>query len=136
MAADAIARAALALAALLFALALPGNDPEDAGCAAPAERSAEAGHTRAVTCAGGASLRGPARLLYDLRLDPNRADAATLEALPGIGATRAEAIVAGRPYGSVAELARVPGIGPMTLSRIAPLIEVTAESGASTGRKR
>lgn len=123
------ARAALLLAALLFAFALPAEPPDRANCAAPAERSTEAGHTRAVSCAGGAPLRGPARLLFGLRLDPNRADAATLEVLPGIGATRAEAIVAGRaqaPYLEVAELARVPGIGPTTLSRIAPLLEVGA----------
>jgi len=129
VAAHATARAALALSALLFALALPGDDGEPVGCPAPAEQAADAGHTRAVSCAGGAPLRGPARLLYGLRLDPNRADAATLEALPGIGATRAEAIVAGRaerPYRSVAELGRVPGIGPATLSRIAPLLEVNA----------
>ena len=127
MAADATARAALALAALLFALALPWDDTEDVRCAAPAEQSAEASRTRAVSCAGGAPLRGPARLLYGLRLDPNRADAAPLAALPGIGAARADAIVAGRPYRNVAELARVPGIGPTTLSRIAPLLEVNAE---------
>jgi competence protein ComEA len=126
---DGAARAALLLAALLFAFALPPDPPDLADCAAPAERSTEAGHTRAVSCAGGAPLRGPARLLFGLRLDPNRADAATLEVLPGIGATRAEASVAGRapaPYRQVAELARVPGIGPTTLSRIAPLLEVDA----------
>lgn len=124
------AQAALLLAALLFALALPPDDPARAGCAAPAERAAQAGHTRAVSCAGGAPLRGPARLLFGLRLDPNRADAASLEVLPGIGATRARAIVAARaqrPYREVAELARVPGIGPVTLSRIAPFLEVSDE---------
>jgi competence protein ComEA len=125
--AQSAAWAALILAALLFALALPQDASELGACAAPGERTAESGHTQAVSCASGAPLRGPARLLFGLRLDPNRADAATLEVLPGIGATRAEAIVAGRaaaPYRSVAELARVPGIGPTTLSRIAPLLEI------------
>jgi competence protein ComEA len=124
---DGAARAALLLAALLFASALPPDGAERAECAAPAEQAAEAGHTRAVSCDGGPPLRGPARLLYGLRLDANRADAASLDALPGIGATRAEAIVKGRaerPYRSVAELARVPGIGPVTLSRIAPFLAV------------
>jgi competence protein ComEA len=126
------AQAALLLAALLFALALPRDGAVRAACDAPAELAAAGGHTRAVTCAGGAPLRGPARLLYGLPLDPNRADAATLEALPGIGATRAEAIVAGRaqsPYRSVGELGRVPGIGPVTLARIAPFLSV--EEGAA-----
>ena len=129
------AQAALWLAALLFASALPQGDTEPAGCDAPAELAAEAGHTRAVSCEGGPALRGPARLLYGLRLDPNRADAASLEALPGIGATRADAIVAGRaarPYRSVAELARVPGIGPVTLSRIAPFLSVEDARGVSS----
>ncbi|MEN8162084.1 MAG: helix-hairpin-helix domain-containing protein [Myxococcota bacterium] len=67
---------------------------------------------------------GAARLLFGLRLDPNREPAAALEALPGIGPARARAIVAGRPYCRVAELTRVPGIGPVTLSRIADRLEV------------
>ena len=118
------ARAGLALAAALFAWALPRVDPAPAACAAPAELAAEAGHTRAVTCAGGAPLRGPARLLYGLPLDLNRTDAASLEALPGVGPARAAAIVAARPFAQVAELSRVPGIGPGTLARIAPYLRV------------
>ena len=35
--------------------------------------------------AGGPELRGPARLLFGQRFDPNRADATTLQTLPGIG---------------------------------------------------
>jgi competence protein ComEA len=122
------ARAALALCAGLFAAALPGSDPEPAACAQPAEVDADAaGHTRAVSCAGGAPLRGPARLLYGLPLDPNAADAASLEVLPGLGPGRAAAIVAEReraPFAGVADLARVPGIGPVTLARIAPFLRV------------
>lgn len=121
------AQAALLLSALLFLAALPAERPAPADCAQPAERSAHAGATQAVSCAGGAPLRGPARLLYGLPIDPNRADAATLEVLPGIGAARAAAIVAERErarYASVAELSRVPGIGPVTLARIAPFLAV------------
>ena len=44
-------------------------------------------------CGGeGGELRGPARLLFGLAVDPNRADLATLEALPGIGPSRAAAL--------------------------------------------
>jgi len=45
-----------------------------------------------------------------------------LEAVPGIGPARAAAIVAGRgegPYRELADLARVRGIGPVTLRRSA-----------------
>lgn len=52
----------------------------------------------------------------------NTADAATLQTLPGIGATKAEAIVADRtangPFASCADLARVTGIGPATVANV------------------
>ncbi len=76
---------------------------------------------------------GAARLLFGLRLDLNHEPADQLEALPGIGPARAEAIVAGRPYCSVAGLTRVRGIGPVTLGRIADRVEVR---GADCKRSR
>lgn len=55
-------------------------------------------------------------------LDLNRADAAALSALPGIGPTLADRIVAERRsrghYRAVEELLEVPGIGPATLEKI------------------
>jgi competence protein ComEA len=52
----------------------------------------------------------------------NRADAADLEALPGIGAVLAERIVADRaangPFGVLADLERVSGIGPALIARL------------------
>jgi len=95
-------------------------------CAHPGEREASGGHTRRVTCdgaSGGGEVRGPARVLFGLGIDPNVADAAALEALPGVGPARAEAIVAGRAdgaYRTLADLRRVRGIGPVTLRRAAP----------------
>lgn len=130
-AAEGAAKAALGISALLFLTALPTESPEAGACAVPAERAAEAGRTSQVECAGGAALRGPARLLFGQPIDPNRADRETLAVLPGIGPSRAAAIVAGRaqrPYASVAELGRVPGIGPITLARIRPLLAVETES--------
>jgi hypothetical protein len=70
---------------------------------------------------------GAAVLLFGGRLDPNRAEPAALEALPGIGPARAAAIGAAReeaPFCRVSELRRVRGIGPVTLSRIAPFLQV------------
>lgn len=59
----------------------------------------------------------------------NTASAAELERLPGIGATRAQAIVACRQergaFSSVDELLRVDGIGPGILDGLRPY--VTAE---------
>jgi hypothetical protein len=70
--------------------------------------------------------RGAARLLWGLPLDLNREDVRELEALPGIGPGRARAIVAGRPHCALADLDRVPGIGPVTLRRLAGKVRVGA----------
>ena len=62
-------------------------------------------------------------------LDLNRASAAELERLPGIGPALAERIVQWREehglFRTVAELERVPGIGPRTVERLAPLARVS-----------
>ena len=52
----------------------------------------------------------------------NNASAAQLETLPGIGASKAAAIIANRPYATVDELDRVPGIGTKTLDQLRPYI--------------
>lgn len=109
----------------LFALEA-GRAPAGSGdrlplCPHPSEVEATAGHTRRVHCGlepGGPAVRGPARVLFGLGIDPNLADAAALEALPGVGPARAAAIVAGRAdgaYRSLSDLGRVRGIGPVTL---------------------
>lgn len=58
----------------------------------------------------------------------NRASAAELEELPGIGPTLAARIIDRRtaqgPYRSVEELREVPGIGEKLFSQIAPLVTV------------
>ncbi|MCB2153463.1 ComEA family DNA-binding protein [bacterium] len=60
------------------------------------------------------------------QIDINRASAEVLQALPGIGPTRAEAIVADReqngPFGTVNDLGRVSGIGEKTLESLRPMI--------------
>lgn len=69
--------------------------------------------------APGAAAAGP-----DARgtVDINTADAAALEALPGVGPAIAQAIVEWRaangPFASVDELEDVPGIGPSTLEKM------------------
>ncbi len=106
-------------------------------CRNPREIAAEAGWTTAVRCASSEAespayrLRGPALLLFGQPLDVNEIDARALEVLPGIGPSRAQAIVAARsagPFGSLAELERVPGIGPVTVARLAGWAEVAPSS--------
>lgn len=62
------------------------------------------------------------------RIDINRADVWLLQVLPGIGATRAQAIVDYRikngPFRSVDDLLKVTGVSSGTLERIRPLITV------------
>jgi len=129
----------LALAALQVSASGVGPETADglAPCPHPHEVAAVAGHTRRVSCheaSADAPVRGPARVLFGLGIDPNRASASTLEALPGVGPARAAAIVAGRAegaYRSLRDLRRVPGVGPVTLRRSAPwLVFEAAEAFA------
>jgi competence protein ComEA len=52
----------------------------------------------------------------------NTATATELESLPGIGASKAAAIIANRPYSTVEDLERVPGIGARTIDQLRPLV--------------
>ena len=106
-------------------------------CETPFERAADplSGFTSRVGCeaesAGSqASVRGPARLLFGLRLDLNSASQGALEALPAIGPARAAAIVrarASRRFSSLADLERVPGIGRKTRLGLQDWAMVTSE---------
>jgi len=132
------ARAALAIAALLFAPPLVRGAPPPAACPAPHERRGEAGHSVELACAASAApgrpVRGPARRLVGLPIDPNRADAVTLESLPGVGPVRALAILEARgrrPFRRVEDLERVPGIGPRTLAGLAGWIGIGELPGAA-----
>jgi len=64
------------------------------------------------------------------RVDPDHATAAQLARLPGVGMRLAKQIVADRdlrgPFGSAQALARVAGIGPVTVRRLEPFLLVTA----------
>lgn len=72
------------------------------------------GATRGLSVEAGGAIGPPVNL--------NSASAAELEALPHIGTAKAAAIVANRPYASVDDLERVPGIGPATLDDLRPLV--------------
>ena len=63
------------------------------------------------------------------KIDINRAEAWLLQALPGIGEAKAQAIVAYRqehgPFRSIEDLVKVSGIGPATLEKISDCITVS-----------
>ncbi len=54
----------------------------------------------------------------------NSATPAQLEKVPGLSAENASAIVAARPFKSVAELAKVKGIGPALYAKIKPYVKL------------
>ena len=75
----------------------------------------------------------PARLqTLGIPIDLNRASAAELASLDGIGPRLAARIVAARPFASVDDLARVRGIGRKRVAALRPRLRVTHVSdGAS-----
>jgi len=74
-------------------------------------------------------------------VDLNRATAEQLEALPGIGAVKAAAILAVRDtkggFQSMDELEAVRGIGPALVKKLRPLVRIGKKgtSSAKTTRK-
>ena len=54
----------------------------------------------------------------------NHATAGELETLPGIGPSKAEAIIVNRPYSAIDDLTRVPGIGAKTVEQLRALVTV------------
>jgi len=66
----------------------------------------------------------------DMRLDLNRATAAELTLLPGIGPKMAMSMVEDRkrngPFATVDDLARVHRIGPKTIEKLRPFVVVPA----------
>lgn len=129
-------RRALWLGAGLFALGAAvrlAAGPDEASWAwtpvAAADSGSAAGVRERVQAGIARAERAARPLGAGERLDPNLAPAVELERLPGIGAARARAIVEAReeePFRSLDDLARVPGIGPATLRRLAPHISLPA----------
>ena len=73
------------------------------------------------------SKAGPVELPSG-KVDINSADAELLETLPGIGETRAQAIIRYRgehgPFKGIGDIVAVPGIGSATLEGLRDLVEV------------
>lgn len=58
----------------------------------------------------------------------NTASQDELETIPGIGPTRAAQIIAGRPYSSVDELAKIAGISQAQVESLRPFVTTTGET--------
>lgn len=92
------------------------------------DRALAPGDTVVVT--GGAVEVRPAEnpLLVGLPIDPNTADAAALDTIPGVSTGLAEALVAERaahgPYRSFEALTRAPGVTPAVLEGLRPFLAV------------
>ena len=139
---------AIVLSGILGGRALAaGGDPVRPGCAALeavgadfvlGEPEGDALGPVTVRCVSdgqerlrGGRLEGIARLLEGERVDPNAAARELLENLPGVGPGRAGAIVEARersPFEATPDLERVPGIGPRTLEKLEPFLEVDSET--------
>ena len=77
------------------------------------------------------ALSQAARSLRDGgRLDVNRASQSELELLPGIGPALSERVVEGRPFDDLDDLLQVRGIGPRTLERLRPHLQIGPPSSS------
>lgn len=124
------------LAVLLLAAAIAGfsagegTDPLPL-CHQPEILASDAWGAERISCGGApgelSADAGLGGLLLGRAIDPNRASAAVLEALPGIGPVRAQAILSERaraPFESLAALERASGIGPKLRRRLEPWMQV------------
>ena len=111
------------------AVANPGYYPLTGGDSVEALLRAAGGTTEEADLTGlQLFVPGKAQGQQPQRVNINRAETWLLEALPGIGPVRAQAIVDYRerngPFRSTDELTRVEGIGTATYERIKALITV------------
>lgn len=76
-----------------------------------------------------ASVMGPqAKMNPDSPINVNTASRDELLKLPGIGETMALRIIEARPFLSTRDLLEVPGIGAVTLEKLAPFVSVTPKA--------
>lgn len=91
-----------------------------------------------LTPQGALPVRGPLRTQEAL-VPVNRAAAADLEGLPGIGASLAARIVSHReahgPFFHVDDLAKVSGIGRVRVDGLRALVSVDVETNANAGAR-
>lgn len=67
---------------------------------------------------------------FNQTIDPNTADLEELTLLPGVGEALAARIIERRPFTSLEDLRRVPGVGKRTLEHMQPMIDFGAQEGS------
>jgi DNA uptake protein ComE-like DNA-binding protein len=93
--------------------------------------------TPAVAQTSGASAktqRAPksgAKVAPTKPVDLNTASEAELVSVPGIGASTAKKIIAGRPYSSVADLSKV-GVSAASIKKISPMVTVSGAPASAS----
>jgi competence protein ComEA len=130
--------------------ALAREPPPQAASAAPVSSAGAAPPPVAATSPTETAEPPPAAIAHSARATPedpvyvNEADATELRRLPGIGAKRADAILALRArkqkFTRIEELLTVKGIGPKSLAKLRPLIRLTrptvpAKNSSTTGKE-
>lgn len=123
----------LAVSAVRWGVEVRGTGTDDG---LPAD-DALAEHLASTTAATVEEDRRSRPLEDGERIDPNRADVVELDRLPGVGPSTAAAIVSARDTGVAFrrpdDLLVVRGIGPATLERMRPWLELSGGHG-SRGR--
>jgi competence protein ComEA len=76
----------------------------------------------------------PAVAIPAAAIDLNKATAAELETLPGIGPVHALAIIGARPFSSVDDLAKVKGLGPARINALRGLVTASAAPVTATSK--
>lgn len=103
---------------------------------APAETPALA-PTEAAPNARQSSPPEPEKLGAGMTIDVNTATAEQLQLLPGIGPSRAAAIIENRramgPFRTVEDLARIRGIGPATVEGVRPYVTLSMPAAGGGG---
>ena len=85
----------------------------------PLEREAERKETAELNLAA-----GPKKLAPGIKINPNTAARDQLMLLPGVGEVTANRIIEARPFKKPKDLLQVEGIGPKTLQRLTPYLQL------------
>lgn len=92
--------------------------------ASPAPSKPAKSEPSAPKAPASAEKRSPAKLAPGEKVNINTASKETIEALPGIGPAKAQAIIDGRPYNAPEDIMKVKGIKQKTFDKIKDQITV------------